>query len=83
MAYKKKSAAVKKKDYKKGARKLKEEVKKGKKEEKIEFVMEEFKKGKLRSGSKKGPKVKNPKQAIAIALSESRKSVKKKKKSNK
>lgn len=33
----------------------------------------EFKAGKLRSGSKKGPLVTNPKQAIAIALSEGRK----------
>ena len=31
--------------------------------------MHEFKKHELHSGSKKGPKVKNPKQAIAIALS--------------
>jgi len=36
---------------------------------KVETVMHEFKEGKLRSGSKKGPKVTNPKQAIAIALS--------------
>jgi len=35
--------------------------------------MEEFKAGKLHSGSKKGPKVTNPKQAIAIAISESKK----------
>lgn len=34
--------------------------------------MHEFKHGQLHSGSKKGPKVKNPKQAIAIALSEAR-----------
>lgn len=34
--------------------------------------MREFKAGTLHSGSKKGPKVKNPKQAIAIALSEQR-----------
>jgi hypothetical protein len=45
---------------------------------KVKMVMEEFKKGKLHSGSKKGPKVKNPKQAIAIALSEQRKANKKK-----
>jgi len=32
--------------------------------------MTEFGKGKLHSGSKKGPAVTNPKQAIAIALSE-------------
>jgi hypothetical protein len=36
---------------------------------KVGRVMREFKKGKLHSG-KKGPVVKNPKQAIAIALSE-------------
>ena len=43
-----------------------------KKEKKIEKVMHEYKEGKLHSGSKKGPKVKNRKQAIAIALSEAR-----------
>lgn len=36
-------------------------------------VMEEFKAGKLHSGSKTGPKVKSKKQAVAIALSEKRK----------
>jgi Family of unknown function (DUF6496) len=36
-------------------------------------VMGEYKAGKLRSGSKKGPKVKNRKQAIAIMMSERRK----------
>jgi len=45
-----------------------------KKKDKVEKVMHEFKEGKLRSGSKKGPEVTNPKQAIAIALSEARKS---------
>lgn len=45
---------------------------KGKK--KIEKVMHEMKEGKLHSGSKKGPVVTNPKQGIAIALSEARKS---------
>jgi hypothetical protein len=40
---------------------------------KVKKVMKEFKAGKLHSGSKKGPEVKNPKQAIAIALSEARK----------
>jgi len=39
-------------------------------QKKVGTVMREFKKGKLHSG-KKGPVVKNPKQAIAIALSES------------
>jgi len=36
-------------------------------------TMEEFKKGLLHSGSKKGPKVTNRKQAIAIGLSQQRK----------
>lgn len=40
---------------------------------KIEKVMHEFKHDTLHSGSKKGPKVKNPKQAIAIAMNEARK----------
>jgi len=39
----------------------------------IEQTMHEFKRGKLHSGSKRGPKVRNRKQAIAIALSEARK----------
>lgn len=39
---------------------------------KIERVMKEFKSGELHSGSKRGPKVTNRKQAIAIAISESR-----------
>jgi Family of unknown function (DUF6496) len=39
---------------------------------KVAKVMGEFGEGKLHSGSKKGPKVTNPKQAIAIALSEQR-----------
>jgi hypothetical protein len=40
---------------------------------KIAKVMGEFASGKLHSGSKKGPEVKNPKQAVAIAMSEARK----------
>jgi len=40
---------------------------------KIEKTMHEFKHGGLHSGSKKGPKVKSRKQAIAIALSQARK----------
>ena len=47
-----------------------------KKEKKIEKVMHEYKEDKLHSGSKKGPIVKNPKQAIAIAISESKKNKK-------
>ena len=39
---------------------------------KVEKVMGEYKRGMLHSGSKKGPKVKSRKQAIAIALSEAR-----------
>ena len=38
---------------------------------KIRKVMREFKEGTIHSG-KKGPVVKNPKQAIAIAISESK-----------
>jgi len=40
---------------------------------KVGKVMGEFKAGTLHSGSKKGPEVTNPKQAVAIALSEARK----------
>lgn len=45
-------------------------VKKG--QAKVGKVMGEFKRGELHSGSKQGPVVKNPKQAVAIALSEAR-----------
>ena len=48
-----------------------------KKRAKVEKVMHEWKEGKLHSGSKKGPKVKGRKQAIAIAISESKRSKKK------
>lgn len=40
---------------------------------KVGKVMDEFKAGTLTSGSKTGPKVTNPKQALAIGLSEARK----------
>jgi len=39
-------------------------------QKKVHKVMKEFAGGKLHSGSKKGPEVKNRRQAIAIALSE-------------
>ena len=42
-------------------------------QKKMKKVMHEFKMGDLHSGSKKGPKVKSRKQAIAIGLSEARK----------
>jgi hypothetical protein len=58
----------KKKDSKKSISK-----KKNKGRAKIKKVMEEFKMGELHSGSKKGPIVTNPKQGIAIAISEARK----------
>jgi hypothetical protein len=66
-------AKVFKKDkalFKKAKKIKKENIKK---EDKIADVMHEFKEGELRSGSKKGRKVKSRKQAIAIALSEARK----------
>ena len=45
---------------------------------KVKKVMHEYKEGELHSGSKKGPIVKNPKQSGAIALSEAKKTKKKK-----
>lgn len=48
-----------------------------KKKAKMKKVMTEFKEGKLHSGSKKGPEVTNPKQAVAIAYSEAKKGKKK------
>jgi hypothetical protein len=45
---------------------------------KVSKVMHEFKEGELHSSSKKGPVVTNPKQALAIAMSESGLSRKKK-----
>lgn len=45
------------------------------KREKIKKVMREFERGTLRSGSKRGPVVRDRKQALAIALSEARRAV--------
>ena len=46
---------------------------KQRRKEKVKTVMHEFKQGALHSGSKQGPKVSDPKQAIAIALDQARK----------
>lgn len=63
--------------YRAGERK---EYKKEKKwEDKVSKVMREFDAGKLHSGSKKGPKVKNRRQAIAIAMSEAQRQQRRKK----
>ena len=51
---------------------------KGKGKQTIVSVMRDFKAGSLHSGSKAGPLVTNPKQAIAIAISESKPRRKKK-----
>jgi len=46
---------------------------KGKEKRKIKKVMTEFSEGKLHSGSKKGPIVKDKSQALAIGYSEAKK----------
>lgn len=50
--------------------KLKKSAPKKAKKARVKEEMHKFKEGKLHSGSKKGPIVENPKQAIAISLSE-------------
>ena len=40
--------------------------------EKVHQVMSEYKRGELRSGSKRGPRVKSRAQAVAIALNQAR-----------
>lgn len=51
--------------------KLSKSAPKKAKRSRMKEEMHKFKEGELHSGSKKGPIVKNPKQAIAISLSES------------
>lgn len=63
--------------------KLKKSAPKKAKKSRVKSEMKKFKAGKLHSGSKKGPIVSNPKQAIAISLSESGQSKKKSKKKKK
>jgi hypothetical protein len=50
--------------------KLKPNAPKKAKQKRVKDELHKFKEGTLHSGSKKGPKVTDPKQAIAIALSE-------------
>lgn len=50
---------------------LKPSAPKKAKKARMKTEMKKFSEGKLHSGSKKGPLVTNPKQAIAISLSES------------
>jgi hypothetical protein len=45
---------------------------KARREEKVHQTMHEYKHGELHSGSKKGPLVRSRKQAVAIALSQAR-----------
>lgn len=57
---------------------LKPSASKKAKRKRVKLEMDKFKSGELHSGSKTGPVVTNPKQAIAISLSESGQSRKKK-----
>jgi len=58
--------------------KLKKSASKKAKRSRVKLEMDKFKAGELHSGSKKGPIVSNPKQALAISLSEAGISKKKK-----
>jgi len=66
-----------KKEDKKLLKELKHNKQVKKEEEIIADDMERFAKGKLHSNSKRGPIVKNPRQAIAISLSVAKKKKKK------
>ncbi len=57
----------------------KHDKKKSPAKKKMKKAMKEFEHGELHSGSKKGPTVTNPKQAVAIAYSEAKKAKKKRK----
>lgn len=61
-------------------RKMVKKLEKAPAKRKIKKVMEEYKEGELHSGSDKGPLVNTRRQAVAIALSEARRKMKKKKK---
>lgn len=50
---------------------LKKSASKSSKKKRMTMEMDKFKSGNLHSGSKDGPKVTNPKQAVAIGLNES------------
>lgn len=62
---------------------LKKSASKKAKRNRMKTEMRKFKSGKLHSGSKNGPIVTNPKQAIAISLHESGQSKKGKRKMKK